>query len=152
MTNEIKTRRCMKCRQEKQENNFVATPSKFFPGHRSMICTNCLETMIDQADFNSVDGLMRYLDLPFDLDQWTRLYENYTDHTLTAYFQTLEENSRYNATSWADENERWRMARESNTIDNEIAAIRKSEAKRLRKVWAPSYSDDELLFLEDFYN
>ena len=36
-----------------------------------------------------VDRLCRWLDVPFDIDKWTQLYEVHKDHTLTAYFNTL---------------------------------------------------------------
>jgi len=119
MTSEIKKRRCLKCKQEKPDYNFQDTKSIFFPGHKSLICTSCLETMIDQSNLNEVDYLCRYLDLPFDINKWTQLYDTHKDHTLSAYFNTLMD-GRYAGISWADENERWRLAREEGTIDEEI--------------------------------
>jgi len=89
MTDAVKTRKCMKCRQEKPEYEFQYTPSKFFPSHRSLFCTSCLETMVPQDNFGEVDRLCRYLDIPFDLDKWSQLYAIHKDHTLTAYFNTL---------------------------------------------------------------
>lgn len=148
---DLKTRKCLKCKQEKSETNFARTPSPFFPGHRSLICTSCLETMVRQDNFNDVDALCRYLDIPFDLDKWTSLYSIHKDHTLTAYFNLLYDDH-YRALSWADENERWRLAQQENTIDDEIAAISEAKMKHLRKTWSSSYTPEELLFLEDFYN
>ena len=66
MTAEIKMRKCLKCKQEKPEHNFQYTPSKFFPAHRSLYCTSCLELMVPQDNFGEVDRLCRYLDIPFD--------------------------------------------------------------------------------------
>lgn len=151
MTEEVKKKRCAKCRQEKPEEAFQRTSSPFFPGHRSFICTSCLETMIDQTNMNEVDRLCRFLDLPFDLDAWTSLYKIHADHTLTAYFNTLLDD-RYAATSWADENERWRLAREEGTIDDEIAALNTAKLHRLRRDWSSTYTDEELLFLDNYYN
>ena len=87
----------MKCRQEKPEIAFQKTPSKFFPGHLSLICTSCLETMVPQDNYGEVDRLCRYLDLPFDLNKWASLYNTYKDHTLTAYFNFISENEHYSA-------------------------------------------------------
>lgn len=150
MTNEIKTRRCIKCKQEKAIQNFQYTPSKFIPGHRSLICTTCLETMIAQDNMNEVDMLMRHLDLPFDLNKWTQLYEIHKDHTLSAYFNTLLDDH-YQAISWADENERWRLARQESTIDEEIEILSAAKIARLKKDWSPTYTNAELLWLEDYY-
>ena len=152
MTEELKKRKCLRCRQEKDETNFQQTPSKFFPGHRSMICTSCLEQMIDQSNFGEVDRLCRYLDLPFDLNQWTKLYESYKDHTLTAYFSLISRDTHYSALQWTDENERWRQARAEDTIDEEIEIINEAKMRRLKREWSPLYSQEELLFLEDYFN
>lgn len=151
MIAETKTRKCLKCKQEKKEYEFVATKSPFLPAHRSYICTSCLEKMIQQDNFHSVDKLCQFLDLPFDLDKWASLYKIHGDHTLTAYFNLLLDDH-YNSLSWADENERWRLAREEKTIDDEIAELSKAKVQRLKKTWSAAYTTDELLFLEDFYN
>ena len=151
MTDEVKTRQCLKCRQTKPLFNFQYTPSNFFPAHRSYICTSCLETMIDQSNLGEVDRLCRYLDVPFDLDKWTSLYSIHKDHTLTAYFNTLLDDH-YQALQWADENERWRLAREEGTIDDEIATLSESKMKQLKKTWSSAYSNEDLLFLDNYYN
>lgn len=151
MTGEVKTRRCMKCKQEKPEHKFQYTPSNFFPGHRSMICTSCLETIVHQDNLGEVDRLCRYLDVPFDLNKWTELYKIHSDHTLTAYFNTLLDDH-YQALQWADENERWRLAREEGTIDDEIKVLGEAKIRKLKRTWSPAYTEDELLFLEDYYN
>lgn len=151
MINETKSRRCIRCKQEKPEFNFVQTPSQFFPGHRSIICTSCLETMIKQDSLGEVDRLCRYLDIPFDLNKWTQLYAVHKDHTLSAYFNLLLD-EHYEALQWADENERWRLARSEGTIDDEIEAISEAKMRRLKKQWSAVYTKEELLWLEDYYN
>ena len=151
MTDVIKTRRCLKCKQEKPEYDFAHTPSVFFPGHRSMICTSCLEKMVRQDNFGEVDKLCQYLDLPFDMDKWASLYKIHGDRTLSAYFNTLLDDH-YSDISWADENERWRIAREEQTLDEEIKELNDAKMRRLKKTWSPAYTQDELLFLEEYYN
>lgn len=151
MTSEQKTRRCLKCRVELPEHNFQYTPSKFFPGHRSLICTSCLEKMVAQDNFGEVDRLCRYLDLPFDLNKWSTLYATHKDHTLTAYFNLLVD-QHYQALQWVDENERWRLAREESTIDDEIEAISQAKIHKLKRTWSAAYTKEDLLFLDQYYN
>lgn len=151
MINGIKTRKCAKCKQEKPETQFQYSPSIFLPAHRSYFCTSCLETMVDQNNLGEVDRLCRWLDVPFDLNKWTSLYKLHKDHTLSAYFNTLLDDH-YQALQWADENERWHLAQKENTIDEEIEEFNAAKLKKLKKVWGPSYTGDELLFLEDYYN
>ena len=151
MTNEVKSRRCLRCKTDKPEYNFAYTPSPYFPNHRSLICTSCLEIMIQQDNLNEVDRLCRYLDIPFDIDKWTQLYEIHKDRTLTAYFNTLLDDH-YEGLSWADENERWRIAREEGILDEEVKALSEAKLKRLKKEWSPAYKAEELYWLEDYYN
>lgn len=107
--------------------------------------------MIDQSNLGEVDRLCRYLDVPFDLDRWTSLYATHKDRTLTAYFNTLLDDH-YQSLQWSDENERWRLAREEGTIDDEIAALSEAKIRKLKRDWSPSYSTNDLLFLENYYN
>ena len=116
-----------------------------------MICTACYEKMVRAEDFDEIDRLCRYLDIPFDLNEWTRLYEIHKEHTLTAYFELLRDD-KYEAASWQEENQRWLLAREEKTIDEEIQALSAAEAKKLVKKWSSDYSAEELHFLENFYN
>lgn len=151
MIEEAKTRKCLKCRQEKPIHNFQYTPCKFFPSHRSLICTSCLEIMVSHDDLDEVDALCRYLDLPFDPNKWTSLHSIHGEHTLTAYFNTLADAS-YQSKQWVEVNEKWRLAREENTIEEEIEALSAAKINRLKKNWSPNYTQDELLFLENYYN
>lgn len=151
MTTEKKNRTCLKCKQVKPEENFQYTPSNFFPGHRCYICTSCLETLVHQDNLGEVDRLCRWLDVPFDLNKWTQLYAIHGGHTLSAYFNTLLDDH-YQALQWADENERWRLAREEGVIDEEIESLNAAKMRRLKKEWSPTYTNEELLFLDDYYN
>lgn len=150
-TSEKKTRRCVKCKREQPVEFFQATPSKYFPGGKCYICTPCLEAMTPQDNFGEVDRLMRWLDLPFDLNKWTQLYAQHKDHTLTAYFNLLYD-AHYEPLRWADENERWRQAREEGTIEDEIKTISEAKLKRLKKEWSSSYKPEQLYWLDRFYN
>ena len=148
---EKKTRHCLKCKQDRVLEQFQHTPSKYFPGGRCYICTPCLEAMTPQDNLGEVDRLMRWLDLPFDLNKWTQLYEQHKDHTLTAYFNLLYDDH-YSSLQWIDENERWHLAQKEQTIDEEIKAIGDAKLKRLRKEWSGSYKPEELYWLDNFFN
>lgn len=107
--------------------------------------------MTPQDNLGEVDRLMRWLDLPFDLNKWTQLYAQHQDHTLTAYFNLLYDDH-YEPLRWMDENERWRQARAEGTIDDEIKELNEAKLKRLRKTWSGAYKPEQLLWLDDFYN
>ena len=107
--------------------------------------------MTPQDNLGEVDRLMRWLDLPFDLNKWTQLYQQHGNHTLTAYFNLLYDDH-YEPLRWSDENERWRLAREEGTIDDEIKVLNEARLKKLKKVWSAAYKPEQLLWLDNFYN
>lgn len=146
-----KTRTCLRCKQVKPIEQFVHTPSRFFPAHRSLICTPCYEATTPQDNLGEVDRVLRYLDLPFDLNKWTQLHEQYKDRTFTAYFNLLYDDH-YSKLTWQEENARWELARKEGTIDDEIEALGDAHFKRLKKVWGPTYKKEELIWLDNFYN
>lgn len=151
MINEVKMRKCMKCKQEKPIHEFQYTPSRFFPAHRSLYCTSCLEIAIHQDDLDEVNKVCQWLDVPFDADKWTSLYEVHGEHTLSVYFNRLADEA-YEEKTWREENERWKLAREEHTIDEEIAALSEAKVRKLKKTWSPAYTNEELLFLEEYYS
>ena len=151
MIDELKKRKCLKCKTEKPEQFFAKTPSNFFPCHLSLICTPCLEKMIPQDNLGEVDRVCRYLDVPFDLNKWTQLYAIHKEHTFTAYFNTLLDDH-YSSLQWADENERWRQARAENTLEDEIEVMGEARLRKLKKVWSSAYTPEQLMWLDNFYN
>lgn len=147
-----KERTCIKCRQSKDIKFFQPSSSPFMPGGHAIICTPCLGRMIEQDNMDSVDQLCRYLDIPFDPNEWTRLYATHGDEdTLRAYFELLSDDH-YSSSTWAIENERWRLARESGTMEEEIEILDQAELRRLRNKWSDAYNTRELKFLEEYYN
>lgn len=102
-------------------------------------------------DLDAIDALMRHLDLPFDPDIWTRLYKTNGPHTLSAYFNTLRADH-YTDLNWHDENERWRLAREEGDLDEQIEVFNEANLRKLVKKWGSDYPQEDLQFLENFYN
>lgn len=145
-------RTCLKCKEMKPIHLFPKSPSRFMPGGRSIICTQCLNSMVEQDNLDSVNSFCQWLDIPFDPNEWTKLYETNRNATLPTYLELLAEEERYSGQTWAGENERWRIMRESGELDDELEVLSKAETNRLRKKWSDFYSVNELKFLEDYYS
>lgn len=141
-------RKCPRCHKERPLTQFKRTKSTFHPGHRSLFCTECLERMTRPEDLDQIDRLCQYLDLPFDPDLWTRLYAANGPHTLAAYFDMIEDDH-YAAARWADESEHWAALREKGRT---LSIFSEDARQDLIKRWSAEYSDEELAYLENFYN
>ena len=145
-----KKRICLKCKQEKLREHFAATPSPFFPGHLSLICNECLCAGVDAKDWNAVDRLLRWLDLPFEIDKWTKLHKVHGKDTLIAYLNLMKDRQ-YDGVSWKDANERWKLVLQDDEIDDQIEELREKKYEALRKKWGSSYDKEELLTLDELY-
>lgn len=150
-TEGLKKRICLKCKQEKLREHFARTPSPFFPGHLSLICNECLCNMVDAGNWNEVDKMLRWLDLPFEIDKWTSLYKTHGRETLIAYLNLMAGGA-YDSVSWKDANDRWIMALQEDGLEEELDDLRVKKYEKLRNKWGSSYLENELLFLEELYN
>lgn len=146
--------KCPYCKQERQPEEFVPTKSPFHPKGRSLICIGCLERMVKADDLEEVDRMCRWLDIPFLIDQWTRIYKNGKERTLRLYIKLLEENASYSALDWKEVNEKWRLSMENNTITDNIPTINDQWRAQMRLKWPSDMdrSDEDYHYLENFYN
>ena len=149
-TKDQKKRICLKCKQEKLYEHFAQTTSPFFPGKRSIICNECLCNMVDAADWNAVDRMLRWLDLPFEIDKWTSLYKIHGRDTLPAYLNILMDGA-YDAVSWKDANENWLLALQENNLEDELDELSEKKYRQMQRKWGTTYAEKELSFLEDLY-
>lgn len=151
MTDAIKERTCLKCRQKKPITDFAATNSPYFPSHRCHICNTCLEGATPSQDLAAVDRLMRFLDLPFNPDLWLRLEASNHAHTLTAYLMALGDTDGPYASSpdWRAENARWAAMRDR---QSNIQLFKEEYLRELYNRWGTDYSQEELEWLENYYN
>lgn len=145
---------CLKCNTEKPLVDFISTNSPFHPKGRSIICMSCLERMVDPTDLKKVDQMCRWLDIPFLVDQWTRIYKNGKERTLRLYCKLLEENQSYAALDWETVNNKWVAALENGTLENKIPEINAAWRAQMRLKWPSDMDrdDDDYQYLENFYN
>lgn len=146
--------KCPYCKQERQTEEFVPTKSPFHPNGRSLICIECLERMVKADDLEEVDRMCRWLDIPFLIDQWTRIYKNGRERTLRIYIKLLAENTSYTGLDWKEVNEKWRLSMENGTILDNIPTINEAWRAKMRQKWPSDMerSDDDYHYLENFYN
>lgn len=144
---------CPYCKQERQVEEFVKTKSPFHPKGHSLICVPCLERIVPSDDLAKIDQMCRWLDIPFLIDQWTRLQRNAKERTLRLYIKLLEENASYSALDWSEVNEKWRLSIEAGTIQDQIPTINEAWRAQMRLKWPSDMdrSDEDYHYLENFY-
>lgn len=144
---------CPYCKQERQIEEFVKTKSPFHPKGRSLICIPCLERIVPSDNLTKIDQMCRWLDIPFLIDQWSRLQRNAKERTLRLYVKLLEENASYSALDWTEVNEKWKLSMESGTIEDNIPSINEAWRAQMRLKWPSDMdrSDEDYHYLENFY-
>ena len=145
---------CPYCKKDRLLEEYAATASPFHPKGRSYICVPCLERLVPSDNLEKVDQMCRWLDIPFLIDQWTRLQRNAKERTLRMYLKLLEENASYSALDWSEVNEKWRLSMAAGTIEDNIPTINEQWRAQMRLKWPSDMdrSDEDYHYLENFYN
>lgn len=147
---------CPSCKQFYEEGtHFAPSKNKWAFHKRSDICVYCLEKQLNSADFNDVDSLLRYLNLPFLLDEWMKLHETNGARTLRVYVQMFLEAGEYtdNVIDWTYYNEKWMRAIAEGTMGVEIPVFGDQWMNDMKVKWqGADYTPEEFVYLEDLYN
>lgn len=96
--------------------------------------------------------MCRWLDIPFFLDQWTRIDAG--KRTLRQYAKILRSDASYDALDWTSINEKWRIAQTEGKLEDEIPAITEHWRYQMRKKWPAEMerTDDDYQYLETLYD
>lgn len=145
---------CIKCNREKDASEFVPTKSPYHPKGRSLICLSCLEKSLDSSDLIAVDRLCRWLDIPFLIDQWTRIYKTGKERTLRLYVKILENNSTYQSLDWTTANAKWKAALEAEAYEDLIPEINNEWLAAMERKWPSEQhrTAEDYHYLEDLFN
>lgn len=145
---------CPSCKQFYEEvPHFAPSRSKWAYHKRSEICIYCLEKQLNSQDFNDVDSLLRYLNLPFLLDDWMKLYEMNGPKTLRVYVQMFADAGEYedNVIDWTYYNEQWLKAIAEGTMDQQITVFEDTWLADMRVKWQGDYVPEHYHYLENLY-
>lgn len=148
-----KHRVCPKCKQDRGALEYAPSRGQFQPSGRSLYCMNCLERMVDAGNLEQVDKLMQWLDLPFVVDTWTRLYKSAKDKTLHLYVKTLDEAGVYNQLDWTKTNQIWKEAMEADSMSDHVDGANELWLMQMRRKWPSETprSADDYRYLENLY-
>lgn len=147
----ISARNCQKCGQYLPSTAFYAARSKFHPDGVLPICKQCLAEMVDRLEWATMDKFCQWADYPFIPDLWGRLRAELGVKALDSYIRSCNVNKDYGALDWKQMQSEWEELLENGGYRSKVTAFSEAELVRLRKEWGTGYSDDELNYLEHFY-
>ena len=145
---------CGKCKIDKPITEFVPTKSPFHPKDRSLMCLTCLEKLVDPKDLNQVDKMCQWLDIPFFVNEWTRIWNAAKERTLHVYVKLLSDNPSYTSLDWSTVNEKWQDAETCGTLIDNVPVVAEGWRREMMRKWPSDQErdDEDYHYLENFYN
>ena len=143
---------CQYCGQTKPSSSFLKSKSEFFPLGTVDICTECIEDFIERnnANFNFLDKLCRWLDIPFIPDRWVKYYEVSGAVAISTYVETIYQES-YPMLDWKKVNDSYLDLKEQEKLDETMPQLKEQKLQQLREKWGEEYADSEILYMEDLF-
>lgn len=144
---------CQKCNILKEEKGgFAPMNVKWSVSGYSDMCIDCMEKSFSPTNLNDVDSLMRYLNWPLRLDDWTRLYSTNGQKTLTMYLKMFTDGIyAKDLIDWKMFNEKWIAAIADGTVEEEVAVLQNDWMVSMRAKWQMDLTMAEFRQLEQIY-
>lgn len=144
---------CNICGLLQGEDQFCKTSSPFFPNHRIPICTGCIRDYLKENEFQweAVDKLCQYADLPFVPKEFERLHELNGDDVFPTYAAVFQE-SEFQGLDWSTYNEEFIRLRDAGFLDSELPLISDEQIKKLQEKWGANYEIEDLQYLQRLYD
>lgn len=143
---------CQYCGQTKPGSSFLKSKSEFFPLGTVDICTECIEDFIERnnANFNFLDKLCRWLDIPFIPDRWVKYYEVSGAVAISTYVETIYQES-YPMLDWKEVNDSYMELKERNKLEEVMPELKQEKFRKLQKKWGEEYSESDIYYMEDLF-
>lgn len=144
---------CNRCGQSYTKDEFAPTKSIFYADGALPICNSCIESYLLEVEFDwqEVDKLCQYADIPFVPREWERLYEMNGSKTFPMYANVFAQ-TEYEAFGWSDYHKAYKDLREQGLIEDELPGLYEKKRKQLQDRWGANYDDEALRYLESLYN
>ena len=146
------SRECKRCKRQFGPDMFTKTSSPFFVKGYTDICNDCLKDYLVKYDFNweKVDKLCQYLDIPFIPKEFERIREEHGDDCFTRYAEFFQELD-YEGLNWGDYFKEFKKLKEAGFLKDELPLLQDQHRRQLQEKWGFNYDDEALFYLEGLY-
>ena len=144
----IKT--CSICGGTFGPEGFIKTKSLFYPDGYLPMCADCIKQLLVEHNFDwdLVDKLCRYADIPFIPAEFERLHESNGDNVFQVYADVFL-SSEFEGLGWKQYYEEFLRLKEKGHIEDELPILKEEKRKQLKEKWGSNYDDEELQYLEN---
>ena len=129
---------------------FIKTKSLFYPDGYLPMCVDCIKQLLVEHNFDwdLVDKLCRYTDIPFIPAEFERLHESNGDNVFQVYADVFL-SSEFEGLGWKQYYEEFLRLKEKGHIEDELPILKEEKRKQLKEKWGSNYDDEELQYLEN---
>ena len=129
---------------------FIKTKSLFYPDGYLPMCADCIKQLLIEHNFDwdLVDKLCRYADIPFIPAEFERLHESNGDNVFQVYADVFL-SSEFEGLGWKQYYEEFLRLKEKEHIEDELPILKEEKRKQLKEKWGSNYDDEELQYLEN---
>lgn len=129
---------------------FIKTKSLFYPDGYLPMCADCIKQLLveHEFDWDLVDKLCRYADIPFIPAEFERLHESNGDNVFQVYADVFL-SSEFEGLGWKQYYEEFLRLKEKGHIEDELPILKEEKRKQLKEKWGSNYDDEELQYLEN---
>lgn len=146
-------KKCQYCGEEKTTANYIACKSLIHKGSLP-ICRSCISKIIAAAprgeNWNIVDKLCQWADIPFIPDEWEKIYEGNGNEAFGVYASIFRD-QQYQTLDWQMYNEVYLQLEEEQRVTDAIPTIKEHEEQQLLQKWGRNYDRSELEYLENLH-
>ena len=129
---------------------FIKTKSLFYPDGYLPMCADCIKQLLIEHNFDwdLVDKLCRYADIPFIPAEFERLHESNGDNVFQVYADVFL-SSEFEGLGWKQYYEEFLRLKEKGHIEDELPILKEEKRKQLKEKWGSNNDDEELEYLEN---
>ena len=141
---------CSVCGGTFGPEGFIKTKSLFYPDGYLPMCADCIKQLLIEHNFDwdLVDKLCRYADIPFIPAEFERLHESNGDNVFQVYADVFL-SSEFEGLGWKQYYEEFLRLKEKGHIEDELPILKEEKRKQLKEKWGSNYDDEELQYLEN---
>ena len=141
---------CSVCGGTFGPEGFIKTKSLFYPDGYLPMCADCIKQLLIEHNFDwdLVDKLCRYADIPFIPAEFERLHESNGDNVFQVYADIFL-SSEFEGLGWKQYYEEFLRLKEKGHIEDELPILKEEKRKQLKEKWGSNYDDEELQYLEN---
>lgn len=158
-TKPMPTKICKVCDKSKKINEFYKVDSVLYPDGAMDVCSDCLKDGIDPDNIDEVVGVLRQMNKPFIMDVWENSVESSAKlkskpHPFGEYMQKINSLKQYQGKTFKDSEDVFVV---SDMYDENLSVIETSTGEKIKfdpqliVKWGDTYTQNELLRLEKFY-